>query len=349
MRFPRAFPASLGCLLAFCATAAPAATLLVAPNGVDSGSCGAKAAPCRTITRAITNAGINDTVLVAPGRYGDVNGSLSISGADEETPNVNGCGCVLEIGKRVTVVSRDGAAATVIDGGKAGLHTVRISADGAVFGKKNKGFTITGAAGGGNAGLDVVANGTTVTGHVFFDNPTGIFVEGSRNLIGSSRFFVKNSDGIVVTGEDNVITESAVSGTSGVTGFGFSLNGNRNTVRGVFATGNAIGISLFGTGHVVSGSVVVRNTVVGVDMAGTGQSATIAKTTMHSNGGPLQGNCGLSLSGMSSTVVATGNYWGAPTGPGPDPADDVCISVSGTAVTTPFATKEHKTPTKPLR
>ncbi len=348
MRFPRTLGALLGCLLALGASAAPAATLLVTPNGVDSGSCGAKTAPCRTITRAIANAGVDDTVLVAPGRYGDVSGNLSISGPDEETPNVNGCGCVLEIGKRVKVVSRDGAAATVIDGGKAGFHTVRISADGAVFGKKNKGFTLTGA-GSGDAGLHVVANGTTVTGHVFFDNQSqGMFVEGSRNLIASSRVYTKNGDGIVVTGEDNVITESAVSGTSNMAGIGFSINGNRNTVRGAFATGNAVGISLLGTGHVVSGSVAVRNTIVGVDMAGTGQSATIAKTTMHSNGSTLEGNCGLALSGMNSTVVATGNYWGAPTGPGADPADDVCV-VSGTAVTTPFATKEHKTPTKPLR
>jgi hypothetical protein len=329
--------------------AARAATLVVAPNGVDGGSCGDKKAPCQTITRAIANAGIGDTVLVAPGRYGDVNGSLSISGADEETPNVDGCGCVLEIGKRVTVISRDGAAATVIDGGKASLHTVRISADGAVFGKKNKGFTITGG-GSGDAGLNVVANDTTVTGHLFIDNQSqGARIGGSRNLIGSSRFFVKNAGGLEVTGDDNVITESAAFGSSGTTsGIGFSINGNRNTVCGVFATGNAIGISLLGSGHVVTGSVAVRNTLAAIDVAGTGTSAVITKSTMHSSG-PGLANCGIVLSGMNSSAVATGNYWGAPTGPGPDPADDVCVFTNGTAVTTPFATKEHKTPTKPLR
>jgi hypothetical protein len=340
--------AFLGCLLLL-AGHVSAATVLVAPNGVDSGSCGRKGDPCLTITRAIANAGIDDTVLVAPGRYGDVNGNLAISGPGEETPNVNGCGCVLEIGKRVTVVSRDGAAATIIDGGKADLHTVRLSADGAVFGKKNKGFTITGG-GSGDAGLDIVANGTTVTGHVFVDNPTqGMRVEGARNLITGNRFFSKGADGVLVTGNANAIAESAATGTSNVSGIGFSITGSGNTLRAIFASGNAVGVSFVGGGHVMTGSVVVRNTIAGIDLAGTGSNATITKTTIHGNGGTLLVNCGIVLSSDDTSAVATANYWGAPTGPGSDPADDVCVFSNGTAVTTPFATKEHKTPTKPLR
>ncbi len=350
MSLARAFAATLAFVPMLVAGAAPAATLLVAPNGVDSGGCGPKGTPCRTITRAIANAGIDDTVVVAPGRYGDTNGDLAISGPNEETPNVNGCNCILEIGKRVTVVSRDGAAATVIDGGKSNLSdTIRLSADGAVFGKKNKGFTITNGPSAA-AGLLVIANGTTVTGHLFIDNPShGIALEGSRNLVTASRLFSKNGDGMLVTGEDNTITETAASGGAGFSGSGFNISGNRNTLRGVFATGHAIGISLLGNGHTVSGSVVVQNTRAGIDLAGTGSSAVVAKSTMHSNGILFLDNCGLSLSGTNSTVVATGNYWGAPTGPGSDPADTACITTGSTATTTPFATKEHKTPTKPLR
>jgi hypothetical protein len=348
MRYARAL--TVGSLVCLAASPVSAATLVVAPNGADSGSCGAKAAPCRTITRAIANAGIDDTIVVAPGRYGDVNGDLSLTGPDEETPDVDGCDCVLEIGKRVKLVSRDGAAATVIDGGKAGFRdTVRLSADGALIGKKNKGFTITGA-GTAAAGLNVVANGTTVAGHVFVDNPfAGVLVSGSRNLITASRSFPRNGGGFVLTGEDNTISESAASSTAGAAAIGFSINGNRNTVRGVLATGNAVGIGLLGTGHVVSGSVAVRNTITGVDVAGTGSSAVVTKTTIHSNGGTLTANCGLFVSAMNGSAVATGNFWGASTGPGPDPADEVCIAQNGTATTTPFATKEHKTPTKPLR
>jgi len=37
----------------------------------------------------------------------------------------------------------------------------------------------------------------------------------------------------------------------------------------------------------------------------------------------------------SGGVIATNNYWGAASGPGPDPADNVC---AGTVAVTPFAT-----------
>lgn len=346
MSFTRALVIPLGCLVTLIASSALAATILVSPNGVDNGSCGAKSAPCLTITRAIANAGIDDTVVVAPGRYGDVNGNGSLSGPAEEPPNLNGCDCVLDIGKRVAVVSRDGAAATVIHGGKAGFDTVRLAADGAVFGKKNKGFTLTGADSGESA-LSIVANGTSVTGHVVAGNVSqGLLVEGSRNVIASTRFFSNGSDNVLVLGSDNVFTETT---SSGATNCGFNVGGNRNTLRGVVATGNAVGIGFVGTGHVVSGSVVVRNYVAGIDVAGPGASATISKTTIHGNSGEIIVNCGLSLSGTNTSAVATGNYWGAPTGPGPDPADNVCVSATGTATTTPFATKEFKTPTKPLR
>jgi hypothetical protein len=346
MSVARVLAVLLGCLPTILAGPASAATLLVAPNGVDSGSCGAKVAPCRTITRAIANAGVDDTVLVAPGRYGDADGSHVISGPQDETPNLNGCGCVLDIAKRVTVIARDGAAATIIDGGRAGFDTVRLSADGAVFGKKNKGFTLTGAES-GDVALRLTANGATITGHVFADNDNvAMIVTGSRNLIASSRFLPGAVDNVLVTGADNVITETASTGASNA---GFNIGGNRNVLRGVFATANAIGVGFAGTGHVVSGSVVIRNSVAGIDVAGAAASAVITKSTIHSNGGTLLENCGLSVSSMTGSAVATGNYWGAPTGPGPDPADDVCVSIGGVATSTPFATKEHKTPTKPLR
>ncbi|HWQ69060.1 MAG TPA: hypothetical protein VN494_03740 [Patescibacteria group bacterium] len=44
-----------------------AATLYVANNGMDSGTCGAQAEPCRSITQTITNASDGDTVIVGPG------------------------------------------------------------------------------------------------------------------------------------------------------------------------------------------------------------------------------------------------------------------------------------------
>jgi hypothetical protein len=54
-------------------------------------------------------------------------------------------------------------------------------------------------------------------------------------------------------------------------------------------------------------------------------------------------NCGL-VNGTGNTVLATNNYWGAPTGPGDDPADNVgpsCDSDTPGSVTVfePFATR----------
>src|SRR5512132_1509340 len=50
-------------------------TLTVANNGLDSDTCGSSAAPCRSISQAIDNASEGDTLVVGPGRYGDLNGN----------------------------------------------------------------------------------------------------------------------------------------------------------------------------------------------------------------------------------------------------------------------------------
>lgn len=206
----------VGSTLASLGHPACAATLLVAVNGVDGTGCGVGASPCRTITRAIANAVDGDTVVVGPGRYGDVNGDLALAGPQEETPNVNGCDCAVEIGKRVTIFARDGAAATVIDGGSAGLNTVRLSADGAVFGKRNKGFTVTGG-GVSESGLYLTANDSTITGHVFTRNDYALYVSGSRNVVESSRFFANGSEALLMDGDDNLVTETAISGADSPT------------------------------------------------------------------------------------------------------------------------------------
>jgi len=322
---------------------APAGTVIVAANGVDGGACGAKTSPCRTITRAIANAGVDDTVVVGPGRYGDVNGNTSIGGADEEEPNVNGCGCILDVGKRVTVVSRDGASATIIDAGKTSFDLVRVSADGAQFGQKNKGFTLTRTKSGFDA-LDVTANDAGVGGHIVSGNEFfGYNVEGSRNTITASRLS-GGAEGVVVTGDDNVITDTVATGTGNA---GFNINSNRNSLRGVVAIGNAIGIALAGSGHTVTASTSIANTVEGIDVLAT--NAVITKTNVigNSTGAPTD-NCGIATS-AAVTVTATKNYWGAATGPGADPADDACEKQGGTIITSPFATKEIKTAPKPLR
>jgi hypothetical protein len=61
----------------------------------------------------------------------------------------------------------------------------------------------------------------------------------------------------------------------------------------------------------------------------------------------LQGNnvfgnetCGIDYIGSSSVSAAfPNNYWGAATGPGGDPADELCNFTGATITTAPFATK----------
>ena len=43
-------------------------------------------------------------------------------------------------------------------------------------------------------------------------------------------------------------------------------------------------------------------------------------------------------------LEAAGNFWGAASGPGPDPADTTCDSFGASTVTTPFLTPEVKVP-----
>jgi hypothetical protein len=103
-------------------------TVHVASHGTDSPGFGAKADLCRTLTQAISNAGAGDTVLVGPGRYGDVNGSGSFDDPEDEAPDAAGCECIVSVSKPLKVLLRDGAAASVIDGnGVPVLDVVRIS------------------------------------------------------------------------------------------------------------------------------------------------------------------------------------------------------------------------------
>ena len=58
----------------------------VANYGLDTGGCGKRQAPCRSITQALSLARDGDTILVGPGRYGDVNrdGDLDDAGKKRE-------------------------------------------------------------------------------------------------------------------------------------------------------------------------------------------------------------------------------------------------------------------------
>src|SRR5262245_17312598 len=127
-------------VLAATALARPAlaATLAVASTGVDSATCGGAANPCRSISRAIANAAAGDTIVVGPGRYGDLNLDGNFSDPGDEAAQIGtGCSCMINVDKPLTIVSRDGASPTVLDvtSGSSATDVVHIGVGDVVFGE----------------------------------------------------------------------------------------------------------------------------------------------------------------------------------------------------------------------
>jgi parallel beta-helix repeat protein len=334
-----------------CAPAtALAAKLLVAVNGVDSGTCGTTGDPCRSITQAIANAAAGDTIEVGPGRYGDINRNDVFGETGEEPVEEGfGCGCMILIDKQLTLVSRDGAGATMIDAGGAEVTAVLIqgaAAAGTVFGQKKKGFSLVG-------GSDVV--GLTING-----GTTDVFVGGNMALFDGYGFRTDDSgttfadnwaigntfQGFVATAATTLVGNLARENGVGI----LLIAGGPHVVKGNVSNANlGAGFSL---GTVVAGSVLEKNTAI--DNHGTGfqidagaGSTTVTNNSIFGNG-TIATNCGLA-NDSPSAISATKNFWGAASGPGVDPADALCGSSSGTVFVAPVLAREVKVKLKPLR
>jgi nitrous oxidase accessory protein NosD len=321
-------------LLASTLPAAPADALLryVANNGVDSAACGTLTAPCRSITKAIAGAAAGDTIVVGPGRYGDIDEDRQSTTPGDETPAAS-CVCGLEIDKTVTVASSAGAGATVISyvgGGTA----IRITADAVKLGQLDKGFTIRSTG----AGVSVHALGVTVQDNRVFAADVGVIASGPSGLAVVGNVISDATIGLVVEG-----------------GAGHAFTDN-------VIEGNGTGIRLLSTFDVlISGNHLVNNVTHGVDvqsdlttitrnvLSGTGESGVVVRSSsdltvlasnnfLNNGGGPGGGNCGLKVQ-TSSDVNAERNYWGGAQGPGADPGDAVCNTGGAAVDTVPFLTK----------
>jgi hypothetical protein len=176
-------------------TTAAAATLWTSNVGSDSGSCGASASPCRSISQAVANATDGDTIWVGPGHYGDVNGDGNFTGPGDEQPDPNAGngeapyldqGCIVCITKALHIYSTNGAALTVIEGNGSSTNshsTVMILHDGVDFGAEDHGFTITG---GNGHGVTIVpgfspnvSRDMTIKGNIDIGDGDGFYVFGS--------------------------------------------------------------------------------------------------------------------------------------------------------------------------
>lgn len=374
--------------LAALATTGPAqaagATLYVANNGVDNLDCGPEGLlPCRSISRAIAHASAGDEIIVGPGTYGDIDRSgLAVPAGDsgEEAPvSVTEMYCpglgagvnlaMIHIDKPLTIVSRDGAGSTVIDAGGqfvANYIAVNVVADGVVFGKRGKGFTVRNARIGINVNPDVadaVVQGNIAECDIGFlagscagtGMAVGTVLKGNTALPPAIVGFFVYDDSAVVSGN---LAKATLGG-------GFAVLMGSATV----VTKN-LAVDGFGRGFTVapgtasppafSRNAAIGNLDAGLFVSSPGAIAaemTIEKNSFFGNGTrpqyePL--NCGLVIQNQGAqplTVNADGNYWGSESGPGVNPADAAgggCIAGAATMNLTEWATKEIrvKPPTK---
>jgi len=171
------------------------------------------------------------------------------------------------------------------------------------------------------------------------------------------------------------VTISASAGPAKVSGnlaasngcFGFYVQGGRSHVlKGNIAVGNlgegfflsnasdlavegnesvsngSYGFVVFGERYSLVGNTAIGNTFAGIGITG-GSGHTIQKNNIFGNNVRASTgvqNCGLLHGVAGSSLDATRNFWGAPGGPGADPADAVCDFGGAMTISTPFASKE---------
>jgi hypothetical protein len=173
-----------------------ARTVYVTNDGADSGSRGAKATPCRSISQAIENASAGDTIGVGAGRYGNISGDGTFSHPGDEHPQSGGpphfvatAGCIVCVNKALTIQSLHGASVTVIEGIPSTDFpaTVLVMSYNVHFGTPGAGFTVTG---GNTYGVRVDQNAIssaqfhppgvtiTVSGNVDVGDGTGFSFDG---------------------------------------------------------------------------------------------------------------------------------------------------------------------------
>jgi len=242
---------------------ARAATLVVASDGVDAPLCGSKAAPCRSIGRAIANAGAGDRIVVGPGHYGDLDGDGILGETGEE--QTGSCSLpagvvVVCVDKPVTLLSRDGSPFTVIDVGDAAHdYLVAVRSPGAALGAPKKGFTVIGGSTVGVAAVLLFDSGATAAGNRLTARITGLDVEGTGHVAKGNQLVGSGGSGLFAFGTAHQIDGNQALGSD----LGFNLAGCQGCrVVGNFSARNARhGFLVFpdSTGLVVEGNVATAN------------------------------------------------------------------------------------------
>lgn len=307
-------------LVTIASAAATAATLKVESGGLDGPTCG-PVTPCRSIATAIANAAVGDAIVVGPGEY--------------DGPGI--------IAKPLRITSRLGASSTRITG------TAYITVSSVTFGRLNNGFTLTSQVlvdasldGGGPEELvDVRVGGNVfiVPGDVTL---AGLLVANTRGRIEHNRVLTPQGScswGMFMVNSADLISRNVVMGCS----IGINVANARGArlIRNVAVgnetatiVGSGEGFSLTGTVAEFTRNVAMGN-VHGVTLGTTTPIPAFSGNAFSGN----TSNCGI-RNFTAGTLNAAGNFWGAASGPGGDPADAACDFGSAITVTTPFLTSD---------
>ena len=256
------------------AGAAQAGKLIVAAYGLDSAACGTRRAPCRSIGRAIANAAAGDRIEVGPGRYGDLDGDdAPDAGPGEETVTA---GVMIRIAKPLQIVSRDGSGVTVIDGGGSARvqAAVLIESDDVVFGRRKRGFTITGA-GVAISCRDTVRN-VHIEGNWARGNGVGFFVDGPGTTVVGNRAIANDGTGFVISSTAGYVAGNVA--TANTLGF-FVRGANNRLVDNVASANRPSGLVagvLVRAPTLLEGNVVTGNRGAGIGIYAGGDGTRIA-------------------------------------------------------------------------
>jgi parallel beta-helix repeat protein len=208
-----------------------------------------------------------------------------------------------------------------------------------------------------------------VNGNLSVNNHGGFIINGSGHRIVENLAAENGGAGYLILGNNHVVRRN-VANNSG--GDGFGVGGTDSTIEDNLAGASGDGFGFSGTNHLVRGNVASGNLQFGFKIGASPGGITLTRNAARGNleGGvylsavatvtnnDLYGNndgtstlgftnCGL-LNDTGAAVTATNNFWGAATGPGANPADDVCNTFGSTTTTAPFSATEIPVNTFPI-